>query len=108
MIEARQSELDRLATLLGHEHDLTVFCETLFAEASRDDVVENVEALLELAQRRRIELQYQARPLGERVFAEKPKQFARRWQRYWETWHAEVGDPHVRGSNATKAVLVHA
>jgi CHAD domain-containing protein len=104
---AQQSELDRLATLLGNEHDLAVFYETLFDETPGVGAVKDVKVLVELAEQKRVDLQNRARPLGERVFAEEPKRFVKRRQHYWKIWHAGFGDPKVLCTDATEALLVH-
>jgi len=47
------------------------------------------EALLALIDKRRAELQTEARFLGERIYAEKPTAFADRIHQYWQSWQEE-------------------
>ena len=42
--------------------------------------------LLGLIRERRSELQEEAKRLGEKLFREKPQDFARRIEAYWKTW----------------------
>lgn len=87
MMESRRDELDRLADQLGNDHDLTVLAET----ASTLDAVngETVRLLLERLDDRRSAIRSVARPLGQRIFAESPKVFAKRMRRYWKVWRCD-------------------
>jgi CHAD domain-containing protein len=81
-MKARRSELKTLTDLLGDEHDLAVFSEVMDAEALFDaGTRETLEGVLE---GRRSELRRQARPLGERLFAEPSDEFVTRMRRYWD------------------------
>jgi CHAD domain-containing protein len=86
---AREREADVLGEILGAHHDLTV----LRAALLEDDVHgrggrDLVEQLVELICRRRAELEAAARPLGARLFAERPRQIGGRHGRYWDAWQA--------------------
>ena len=64
----------------------------MLAERLRDDPpAEDTDAVLDLVDQRRDELLAQIRALGRRVYAEKPKPFARRLERYFRS--AEALDP---------------
>jgi CHAD domain-containing protein len=87
VLGAQADEAHTLSDLLGDDHDLAVLADRL-----RDDPpTEDTEEVLELLERRRAELLAQVRALGRRVYAEKPKQFARRLKRYLRA--AETADP---------------
>ena len=73
----------RLAELLGDHHDLAVLAADLDA---RVGVVAERDAIGALIERRQDELLDQALGLGERIYAEKPKQFRRRLRAYWRIW----------------------
>jgi hypothetical protein len=45
--------------------------------------------LLALIDKRRAELETEARFFGERIYAEKPDSFERRFHEYWNAWRAE-------------------
>jgi CHAD domain-containing protein len=80
-MKAFADECDRLGTVLGDDHDLVA----LTAVITRPGLVPpsvDLERLLELIAARREELQAEARELGRRVYAEKPKAFARRLGAY--------------------------
>jgi len=86
MMEVREEAAHDLSDLLGDDHDLAVLRETLLAEPEAFGSERDVQAFIGLIDRRRAELQAAARPLGERVFAEKPKRLAARLGSYWQTW----------------------
>ncbi|HEX5925519.1 MAG TPA: CHAD domain-containing protein [Baekduia sp.] len=72
LLKAQADAADRLTKLLGDDHDLAQLAEHL------PDEPEVLEAITEL----RAELQAEARQLGRRLYAEKPKAFGRRLARY--------------------------
>jgi CHAD domain-containing protein len=90
VVKARRRQAKRLSDLLGDEHDLSVYLETIGAlnESSLDP--QATAQLEKLALARRNELRAAARGLGERLWAEKPGRLADRIEAYWETWRAET------------------
>lgn len=68
--------LHGLSNLLGEEHDLTVLCDVLLKHRHEFEASAEVEVVLALAEQRRHSLQQAARPLGQRLFADKPKHLA--------------------------------
>jgi CHAD domain-containing protein len=87
VLGAQADEAHTLADLLGDEHDLAVLAERLREDPPTDDI----EEVLELIEQRRGELLAHVRALGRRVYAEKPRPFARRLKRYFRS--AETADP---------------
>jgi CHAD domain-containing protein len=79
-------ELKQLASILGDEHDLTVLRDRL-RQLSRKDKLEIDDdtrtGILGLIATRRSELRAEAIPLGERLFADKPRVVATRVTRWW-------------------------
>ena len=73
VVKAQAKEAKRLSKLLGCDHDLAVLA----------GAVEEPQ-LQQLIDERRAELLAEARALGRRVYAERPKAFARRVHRYLE------------------------
>jgi CHAD domain-containing protein len=71
VLQAEAAETKTLSKLLGDDHDLAVLDERLEQDGDPQD-------LRELIDRRRAELLEAIRALGRRVYAEKPKAFARR------------------------------
>ena len=71
-----------LTDLLGHHHDLAVLARDLHTRADLTD-----RDAFEIAiQKRQDELLDAALDLGRRLYAEKPKAFRRRTERYWLSW----------------------
>jgi CHAD domain-containing protein len=79
-------EAHRLSDLLGDDHDLAILSEKLRGATGGPAV--DVDAVIELIDHRREQLQADAMQAGERVYAEKPKAFRRRLHRYWTTTRA--------------------
>lgn len=82
-MKATADEAHHLSDLLGDHHDLAVLTETANASAPDDPEVATLE---QLARRRQDELLADALPLGERLYAEKPKRFSARLATYWHAW----------------------
>ncbi len=74
---------DELADLLGDHHDLALLIDDARVRSSGDL---DIAALTGLARRRQRELLDAARPLGERLYAEKPTRFVDRIEAYWDAW----------------------
>ncbi|HEX6117714.1 MAG TPA: CHAD domain-containing protein [Solirubrobacterales bacterium] len=81
-------EAHELADLLGDHHDLAVLAEDARGRPDRFDSAEDLGALLGAAERRQEELLGEALGLGARIYAEKPKAFAGRYESYWSAWRA--------------------
>lgn len=84
-MKARARELQRLSDLLGRDHDLAVL-RGIIGAATLDP--KHAEAVTTLIDRRREKLLARARSLGERLYAEKPKMFAKQIRRHWKVWRA--------------------
>lgn len=77
----RREELQSLTETLGDETDLAEFATTIQEEKLFDRDTRN--ALVEVSNGRRSQLQRQGRPLGERLFAETPDRIVARFEQYW-------------------------
>lgn len=86
MMKARRDELDTLGELLGDHHNLSVLQARLleYPALHADDA--NLDDFIVCVDRRTAELEDQSRPLGRRLFAEKPKHLERRFAAYLEIW----------------------
>ncbi|MDY7108120.1 MAG: CHAD domain-containing protein [Planctomycetota bacterium] len=91
VLEVRRDELKTLTDRLGDDHDLVVLRETIRAEPGNLGDADAERRLLELIDRRSAELRAEARPLGARLFAEKPRRLAGRFERYWQAAASETG-----------------
>ncbi len=85
VLRGLEQELDRLADLLGEEHDLAVLTATL-RDADLGVAPESTTQLNASAERRCQQLQDEAFAIGRRVYAEKPGAFADRLVAYWQVW----------------------
>ena len=74
-LRPRLDTLDRLGDLLGDEHDLTVLEETVREEQACFADERQCDHLLRLIAQRRFRLRDRARPLGKKLFAERPSDF---------------------------------
>lgn len=87
-MKGQAKEAHRLADLLGDDHDLAVLRQTLFDAGAALPV--DLDGVIALLDHRRGRLQAQAMFEGDRVYAEKPKEFVSRLHAYWKTWRAET------------------
>jgi CHAD domain-containing protein len=81
-------EAHELADLLGDHHDLAVLAEDARGRSDRFDSKADLKALVAAAERRQDALLADAVALGRRLYAEKPKDFGRRYEAYWEAWRS--------------------
>jgi CHAD domain-containing protein len=79
---ATVDQADELADLLGDHHDLALLADDLQA---RDDLGDR-GAFENAIAKRQHELLEAALGIGRRLYAEKPKAFRRRLERYWLAW----------------------
>jgi CHAD domain-containing protein len=90
MMEPFADELKALGDHLSDDHDLAILRERVFEQARQLDDRTALEALVALIDQRRGELEVEAKPLGARIYADKPGAFVGRLQAYWQAWRAEV------------------
>lgn len=90
LMQAHARELKQLSDLLGDDHDLAVFRQTLVALADETPALQEVTlALLDIVDRRQRSLRRAARLLGARVYAESPRRFRKRLRAYWGVWRPD-------------------
>jgi CHAD domain-containing protein len=97
LLRATVDQAHELSDLLGDHHDLALLDEDL---ATRRDIGER-EAFRALIEQRQEELLARALALGRRLYAEKPKAFGRRLERYWLAWrggHDRLGPRRPKGA----------
>jgi CHAD domain-containing protein len=78
--------LHDLTDCLGDDHDLADLRRILSSQNGVAGGVPDVSALVGRIDERRSKLQRDARELGDRIYSEPPKIFARRVESYWDTW----------------------
>ena len=86
VIEATADQAHELTELLGDHHDLAVIAADVRGRPELFGHREGADALLGVAARRQDELLGDAIELGRRLYAEKPKDFERRFKAYWLAW----------------------
>ena len=85
VLSAHAEELHTLSDRLNENHDFDVFRHAALwskFEAQPDER----QALVSLVERRSRELEAEALPLGERLYAEEPTRFMDRFENYWRAW----------------------
>ncbi|MEQ8755713.1 MAG: CHAD domain-containing protein [Coleofasciculus sp. G1-WW12-02] len=87
------SETKELADYLGDDHDLAMLRQLLKHEPKLARDRTQLDALLGLIDRRRLQLQQSAQFLGRRIYAEKPGVFVERIGVYWQVWRSELEQP---------------
>jgi CHAD domain-containing protein len=83
------NQVEKLVDYLSDDHDLAMLRERVLANSKESKDQHADEALLALIDKRRAELEMEARFLGERIYAEKPEAFKTRVHEYWKAWRAE-------------------
>jgi CHAD domain-containing protein len=97
-MKALGRELKHLGEYLSDDHDLAILRERVLEQLEGSDHRTEIEALVALIDQRRNELQLNARVLGLRIYAEKPRSFTSRTEAYWQAWRAESKvDPIAAG-----------
>ncbi len=89
-MRARARELRDLGNDLGVDHDLAVLKEAISNESESFGGDVSIELLLNLIDRRRRQLEEGVRPIGERVYAEKPKRYMKRTKKHWCVWRNDA------------------
>jgi CYTH domain-containing protein/CHAD domain-containing protein len=83
LLEPTAEQAHQLTDLLGDHHDLAVLAEDLRERSGLDHSRPAFEALIESRQGTLLDA---ALELADRLYAEKPKPFARRLHAYWRAW----------------------
>jgi CHAD domain-containing protein len=86
MIGSLADHAHDLSDHLGDDHDLALLREEVQRRGSVFGGPTDQRHLLEQIDRRRGELQFAAVSLGERIYSDKPKKFAKRIEKRWEAW----------------------
>lgn len=85
-VRGQAKDAHHVADLLGDDHDLAVLSAVLQSDSMT--VPADVDAVLNLIDHRRTELQTAAIRIGQRLYAESPKAFSRRMRRSWTAGRA--------------------
>lgn len=83
-----EKTLHRLTDCLGDDHDLSDLRRVMTSSPTLTRGVKGVKRVIDRIDRRRSELQVDARPIGARIFSEKPREFSQRVGAYWDAWRS--------------------
>ena len=86
ILDPLAKQFERLAEGLGDAHDLAVLRVQLDDDPDSFGGEATVHAALELLDQHREKLEHAGVSLAEQLYAEPPKPFARRLERYWDAW----------------------
>ena len=89
-------ELKTLGEYLSEDHDLGILRDLVTEQPDDSNDRTEIEAFIALIDQRRNELQEEARVLGLRIYADKPRVFASRAEAYWRAWRAEIKHDPIR------------
>lgn len=84
--QARESSLHDLESWLGDDHNLAVLTQQMQDEPDRYGGKQNLDSFLPVIAHQQEELRSNSLALGQRLYEEKPRDFARRMEKLWETW----------------------
>jgi CHAD domain-containing protein len=94
------AELKTLSGYLSEHHDLAILSEKVLTLSNDAPDRTAAEALAALTRQRQKELEACALILGERVYAEEPGAFTRRFKEYWRAW---LSSPTSEDSNQAES-----
>jgi CHAD domain-containing protein len=83
VMDAYRREMKVLTEALGADHDLALLIPLVQGEPAAFGGEDGARVFLDRAHRRRAELQDQARVVGRRIYAEKPRTLVQRFQARW-------------------------
>ena len=86
ILDPLAKQFERLAEGLGDAHDLAVLRVQLDDDPDSFGGEATVHAALELLDQHREKLEHDGVRFAEQLYAEPPKPFARRLERYWDAW----------------------
>ncbi|HEX2232339.1 MAG TPA: CHAD domain-containing protein, partial [Thermoleophilaceae bacterium] len=86
LMDPLSDQAHHLSDLLGLDHDLAVLHDWAQAHPAAAGGSTGLEVFNAAAEERRDELQREAIALGGRLYAERPRAYARRLRTYWDAW----------------------
>lgn len=89
VMQAYEKSLKELETWLGDDHNLVVLREKVVTEPAFYGRGKETDLFLSLVDKYEKELRDNALSLGERIYAEKPRQFTQRLGHLWNVWQVQ-------------------
>lgn len=86
---AWQNESRTLADILGNDHDLALLDALLESDSGQLAENQTRQSLQIIIRKEQRHLRKQAWKIGQRLYAESPGAFRKRWKRYWKSWQTE-------------------
>jgi CHAD domain-containing protein len=83
VMDAYRREMRLLTEALGMDHDLAILTPIVRDDPDAFGGADGVRVFLDMAARRRAELQDRARLVGRRIYAEKPRTLVQRFKARW-------------------------
>jgi CHAD domain-containing protein len=83
-----ERELHHLTDRLGDDHDLADLRRVLARSHTLAGSSRRTDRILDGIGKRRSDLQSDARPMGARIYGEKPRVFSERIEAYWDAWRS--------------------
>jgi CHAD domain-containing protein len=80
------SRLSKLQDKIGRDHDMVVLKALLQKTPERFGGTEAVERVIRSLEGKSRKLRHAAEPIGEKIFARKPRRFVRKLGRHWSSW----------------------
>ena len=90
VLEAYESSLKSLEQNLGDDHNLVVLRQTALSDPSRFTNQRDLRTSLRLMKAYQEELRLEARDIGARIYGQRPREFVRQMQLFWEGWKHEA------------------
>jgi CHAD domain-containing protein len=88
VLEDVEKALHELTDCLGDDHDFADLRRVLTTSPGLVLTAAAKTGVVELIDRRRSDLRARARPIGVRIYSEKPKRFTARLESYWDAWRS--------------------
>jgi len=89
MMQAYERTLKELETWLGEDHNLVVLREKVLSEPGYYGGRNNLKWFREFVAEYQHELRANSLSLAARIYQEKPRQFTRRMQHFWDAWRKQ-------------------
>jgi CHAD domain-containing protein len=102
LLDCRRAALHELSDLLGEAHDLGLLRNFVVDDPDLTRDSRTVESFLGLVEQRRAEAHALARPIGLRLYAERPGRFGARLARYWSVFRVWGGVERLVAADAGK------
>jgi CHAD domain-containing protein len=102
VMQAHENSLKQLESWLGTDHNLVVLSDCIIAEPRFYGEEHQIELVMKLIKTYQKDVRDKSVHLGERIYNERPRQFARRMKSLWQAWQEQRKDVAPAGSPQKK------